>query len=379
MNEPGRHKKLSALLLLLLVGLVLVFAVQRVVQRRQPVPVRAVPPLAVEVVTPQPASFVVTRRYVGSVEAARSVALTARISSRVTAVHHREGERVSRGELLISLDDAEQRNEIRRLLASGRRLRAEYAYWKNQYQRSIRLLKERAIAESAHDEALRMKKSLEASLEENTVVLARARLELGYTQIRAPFNARIQKVLTDVGATTLKYSRVLMELVSSDAFKAMVTVPQADLGRIRPGQPVRLRLPALDLLQHGRIQKIHPVLDPSTRNVTFEAWLVDDGRDEPDRIHAGMMVEATVVLQEYDAVLTIPRQALIKNRLDSGVFVVADGKARWSRVQAGESAGGRVRIRDGLRAGVQVIVTPDPRLRDGVAVKVIRGTPASAP
>ncbi len=364
------HRKLSILLLLFLLGLVLLFAVLRVRERLAPVPVPATRPLAVETLVLQAAPFVVTRRYTGSVVAAQTTEILARVSSRVVRIHHREGDRVQKGERLISLDDREQRNEISRLQANGKRLQAEFRYWQSQYRRSLKLRREKVISESVYEEALRMKDSLAAAIEENTRALATARLKLEYTRITAPFDARVKKVLTEEGEQTLLYVRPLMELVSAQAMKAVVSVPQVDVGHIHPGMPVQLRLPSLGLWQQTVIAKRYPALDPVTRNGRFEAWFLEQGYEDGRGLQAGMTVDATVVMAEYDAALAIPHQALIDNRLGTGVFVVEKGKARWRKVVAAEVAAGRLRIRQGLQAGEQVIVTPDPRIEDGVLVRV---------
>ncbi len=374
MNKPGKHKRLPLLMVLFLLGLVLALAAQRVVQRLEPLSVRQAPPLAVEVVDLQPGPFVLTRHYTGSLAAARTVELGARINSRVVAVHHREGEQVQKGELLISLDNGEQRNEIERLEAQGRRLRAELAYWQSQYQRSSQLLQQQAVSERVYEEALRMRDSLGASVEENAKALANARLKLEYTRIRAPFDGRVERVLTEEGGMVQAYGRALMVLASSGAMKAVVAVPQADLDWIRPGLAVRLRLPALGLSRQSRIHRLYPALDPATRNARFEAWL-GDGDEGGLGLYAGMAVEAQVVVEAHDAALAVPRRALRESGPGHGVYLAVDGRARWRQVQTGGHAGGRVLIRGGLKPGERVIVTPDPRLRDGVAIQALEAVP----
>ncbi len=364
----NRSKNFSVILLLALVILVLIVSVQRILQRLEPVAVEPRAPLAVETQVLAFSPFALTRRYSGSVVAEQRVQLSARVNAPVVAVYHREGEQVKRGDLLIRLDDRELNNERLRLQAARQRLHAELEYWSRQYQRNKKLLQKKMLSERQLEESLRMKKTLQASMQENAAALANAEIRLNYTKITAPFSARIQRLMTEVGDQTVP-GKALLELVSTQNMKALVSVPQADLGRLQTGLPVQLRIPVSGLLQQTRIQKIYPALDPATRNALFETGFIHDEKQTLTRLYPGMVVEATVILEQH-AALSIPHHALHKNKRGEGVFVVLDGVAKWRQVSSGGVDADRVLILSGLTPGEQIIVTPDPRLVDGLAVVV---------
>ena len=364
------RKRLSAILLLVLVAMVLFFAIQRVQQRLQPVPVRTPPVLAVETLTLTPAPFSLRARYVGSVAARQVAQIPAQVGARVMAIEHREGDRIEQGELLIRLDDRELSNEIQRLRANEQRLRSDLDYWVRQNRRNTTLRQQKVIPESQLDESRRMVDSLQASIHENAEALANAEIRLGYTLIRAPFAGRIARLMTEVGDLAVPLSKPLLELVSLQDMKAVVSVPQVDIGRLTTGLAVNLRMPAADLTVTSRIEKIYPLLDPVTRNATFEACLGCGPEALPDTLYPGMALEATVILAHHDEALAIPHHALLRRGDAQGVFLFEDGEARWRAVQSGAVEGGRVLIRSGLKAGDRLIVTPDSRLRDGLAVTV---------
>jgi len=364
------RKRGSAILLLVLVGMVLFFAIQRVQQRLQPVPVQPPAPLAVETVTLTPAPFSLRARYVGSVVAGQVAQIPAQVGARVMAIAYREGDRVEQGELLIRLDDRELGNEIQRLRATEQRLRSDLDYWQRQNRRNTTLRQQKVIPESQLDESRRMVDSLQASIHENAEALANAQIRLGYTQIRAPFGGRIARLMTEVGDLAVPLSKPLLELVSLQGMKAVVSVSQVDIGRLASGLAVSIEIPAANLRLERRIEKIYPLLDPVTRNATFEACLGCGPEALPDALYPGMALAATVVLAHDDAALAIPHHALLQRGDAQGVFLFEDGVARWRTVQGGAVEGGRVLIRLGLKAGDRLIVTPDSRLRDGLAVVV---------
>lgn len=364
------RKKGSAILLLALVALVLFFAIQRVQQRLQPVPVQAPAPLAVETLTLTPAPFSLHARYVGSVVAGQMAQIPAQVGARVMAIEHREGDRVELGDVLIRLDDRELSNEIQRLRATEQRLRSDLDYWQRQNRRNTTLRQQKVIPESQLDDSRRMVDNLQASIHENAEALANAEIRLGYTRIHAPFAGRIARLMTEVGDLTVPLSKPLLELVSLQGMKAVVSVPQVDIGRLSRGLAVNIEIPAADLHLARRIEKIYPLLDPVTRNATFETCLDCGPEALPDTLYPGMALAATVVLARYDAALTIPHHALLRRGDAQGVFLFEDGMARWRPLQSGAVEGGRVLIRSGLKAGEQVIITPDSRLKDGLAVSV---------
>ncbi len=362
------RKRGSAILLLVLVAIVLFFAIQRVQQRLQPVPVQPPAPLAVETVTLTPAPFSLRARYVGSVAAGQVAQIPAQVGARVMTIRHREGDRVEQGELLIRLDDRELGNETRRLRANEQRLRSDLDYWQRQNRRNITLRQQKVIAESQLDESRRRVDGLLASIEENAEALANAEIRLGYSRIRAPFAGRISRLMTEVGDLAVPLSKPLLELVSLQDMKAVVSVPQVDIGRLSRGLAVNIEILAADLHLARRIEKIYPLLDPVTRNATFEICLGCRPETLPDTLYPGMALAATVVLAHHDEALSIPHHALLWRGDAQGVFLFEDGVARWRPLQGGAVEEGRVLIRSGLKAGERLIVTPDSRLRDGLAV-----------
>jgi len=364
------RKRSSAILLLTLLAMVLFFAIQRVQERLQPVPVPVPAPLAVETLALTPAPFKLRARYVGSVVAGRVAQIPAQVGARVVAIKYREGDWVEQEDVLIHLDDRELGNEIQRLRATEQRLRSDLDYWQRQNRRNVTLRQQKVIPESQLDESRRMVDSLQASLHENAEALANAEIRLDYTQIRAPFAGRVGRLMTEVGDVAVPLSKPLLELVSLNDMKAVVSVPQVDLARLSRGLAVEIDIPAANLRLERRIEKIYPQLDPVTRNATFETCLGCGPETLSEGLYSGMTLVATVVLARHEVALSIPHHALRRHGETQGVFLFEDGEARWRAVQTGAVEGGRVLIRSGLAAGEQLIVTPDSRLRDGLAVIV---------
>ncbi len=389
------RKLVAGILLLALVGLVVFFGVHRIRERLKPTPPAPRRPLAVETVRVEPGPFTISRRYTGSVVSAKRALISARVSTRVKAVHHREGETVKKGDLLITLDDRELRAEVGRLEATARRIRADLDYWRLQADRDEKLLQAEAIPPQKRDESKRMVASLEASLTANEYALSAARTKLGYALIHAPFSGAIQRLNTEVGELAAP-GKVLLELVATRPLKAVFSVPQKDIAEILPHPSgcssdtrrasapearvpkergvelparkdveVRLVVPSLGESIAARVAHVYPALDTATRNATFDVLITSD----LEGLRPGMTVDVTVILAKFERALVLPRAAVRIREGTTGVYVVENDIARWRSVGVGQTQGGQVRIVSGLKGGETVVVTPDPRLKDGSRVQ----------
>ncbi len=367
--KPTR-RQLSGALLLGLVLLVVVFAAIRISERLRPTEAKPEPVPSVRVERLQPRTFVIERRYTGTIESVRRSRIAAQLSARVTAVLHREGEWVGENDILIRLDETETAEEVQRLEAAGARIRADLAFWRRQLERDRELLQKSLISSKQRDESRRMVETLEASLRENGHALDAARTRLGYAVVRAPFAGRIQSLSVETGELAVP-GRQLVELVAREPLKAVITVPQRDMDRLAEGQPVRLALPVREFGWEARVARIYPAVDPATRNARFEASVPSARKD----ILPGMAVTATVTLATFDDAITVPHEALRRRREGQGIFVVERQTAHWRKVDPGPTREGRILIHEGLSAGETIVVTPDPRLRDGGRVVIADGAP----
>ncbi len=357
-----RQRRALWILALLLILLTAVSAV-RVRARLEPVAVLPDPPLAVETLELEPARFVISRSYTGTLDARQRVVISSRLTAAVTGIPFREGEEVAAGSPLVRLDDRELVEEQARLEAAEERIRADLAFWQTQLKRDEKLFQAGTVPEKNRDESRRMVNTLQASLRENREGQSVARTRRGYTELDAPFAGRVQAVHILPGEMAVP-GKALLELVAAAPLEAVVSVPQSDLAELRTGLSAEVLIPAIGARVTGRVDQIYPALDADTRTATLQVLVPEPG---PGLV-PGMQAEVTVILQAEEDALTLPIQAVHERSGESGVFVAENGVARWRPVVVGESADRGIRVKSGVRPGEQVVVTPDPRLRDGRAL-----------
>jgi hypothetical protein len=128
---------------------------------------------------------------------------------------------------------------------------------------------------------------------------------------------------------------------------------------------VCLVVPSLDKTITTHIAHIYPALDIATRNATFGVCFTENLAG----LRPGMTVEAIVSLAKFERALVLPRSAIRIREGGSGVYIVENNVAHWRSVSIAQAQGKQVRIVSGLKGGERVIITPDPRLEDGIRVQ----------
>src|SRR5258706_6635347 len=135
----------------------------------------------------------------GRLEAVERVDVRSRVAGAVQSIHFVEGALVKRGDLLITIDPAPYAADEERAAAQAVAAQARVAYTKSEHERAQRLWSESAIAQRELDERTNARQEAEANLRAAQAALQSARLNLGYTQVRAPVSGRVGRLEVTAG------------------------------------------------------------------------------------------------------------------------------------------------------------------------------------
>lgn len=358
--QAAKVRRRTVIGLLSVLFVIVVLVAIRLYARLQPVANEPVPPLVVETQQLVAQSFVQKLHTTGSVEAEHRVVLSAQLTARIEELPWREGTRVAKGDLLVQLDESEQRQEVARLEATVDRATADLAFWRQQLETDRRLLKAESISRHTFDETQRQVSSLDAALREARQSLQSAHIRLRYAKVHAPFDGYLQTVHVQPGEF-VQPGTPLLEIVDADRLKAVVPLAESDVSRVEKWNRAQIGVPSLGMIWPGKIDRIYPALERATRSATLELFLPQGLA----AVRPGMAVHVDIELSRSNRAVVIPRQALRQQGNEAGAFVLAEGMARWRSVQASGGQDGRVRILAGLLPGDELIVTPHPQLVDG--------------
>jgi multidrug efflux pump subunit AcrA (membrane-fusion protein) len=186
---------------------------------------------------------------------------------------------------------------------------------------------------------------------------------LDYGTVTAPFTGVVTHKYAEVG-TMAGSGQPLVVLENIDRLRFSVPVPESLIGRLKQGQPVQVRLDALNRSVSGRVSQIIPAADPTSRNFTVKIALVSN----PDII-PGLFGRLPLTTSDRQA-LMIPVHAIVKRMGITGTYKVVDGKAQFQTLTTGATHGEQVEVYSGLEAGDRVILNPNSDLTDGGAVSL---------
>jgi membrane fusion protein (multidrug efflux system) len=272
------------------------------------------------------------------------------------------GTKVKAGDLLLQQDTASEKAQLRAAEAAA-------ALAKLELERSRKLLTKQAVAKAKYDSDNAQYKQAEAQIDG-------IRATIRKKTIRAPFAGSLGIRLVNLGQI-LNEGEPIVSLQSIDPIFVNFSLPQQQLGQVKPGLKVRVTTDALaGQAIEGEITAISPEVDATTRNIRVQATVAN----RQERLRPGMFVNVAVVLPASEEVLVIPTTAVLYAPYGDTVFVVQEKKTekgdqpievvQQKIVQLGEKRGDFVALVSGLNQGERVVSTGVFKLRNDQAVVV---------
>lgn len=329
----------------------------------------------------------------GRLEAVQRVDVRPRVAGALLAVHFREGALVRQGDLLFTVDPAPYAAEVDRAEAQVAAAQARLSYTRSELERSTRLLRESAIAQREHDERQNAHREADANLRAAQAALQTARLNLSYTQVRAPVAGRVGRIEVTVGNLVAAGAGapVLTSLVSVspiyasfDTDEQIVVKALQDLQSGSKGQSARQLIERIPVQMgtgtsggtpyNGHLQLIDNQVDARSGTVRVRAVFDNaDGSLIPGQFARIRMGQA----RNTQAVL-INERAVGTDQSKKFVMVVAEGnKAEYREVTLGAPVDGLRVVTSGLKAGETIVVNGLQRVRPG-AVLAPQAVPMAA-
>lgn len=351
-------------------------------------PQGAAPPPAVTVASVEHKDVTPTVTFNGRIEAVDSVELRARVEGFVAKRLFVEGDDVKAGDLLFVLEKEAYEDAIAQIRgqitsAEGTLLLAEI-----EVRRQGTLVEREAVAQALLDQATAKHSQALGDLQRLQAALARAELDLGYTDIRAPMDGRIGRSFYSVGDVVGPSGGTLATIVSQDPMYVAFPVTARELldvlkssearGQDPRSVQVKLRLPDGSVYgQTGTINFLDVAVDPTTDTVIVRATIPNTPAGRSERILiANQFVGVIVEEAEPEQALVIPQAAVAVDQAGPFVLVVGeDGTAEQRRIRPGSIHGTEITVTEGLGGGEKVIVGGLQKVRPG---QVVAATPVAA-
>lgn len=306
----------------------------------------------------------------GTLEPDREAVLRAQVSGSVLQTYADQGQAVNAGTVLARIDASgiqDAYNSARVGLVSARNA-ADVAA--KDLARNEKLLAAGAIAERDIDQSRRASIAAQAALEDANSRLASAEKAYRSTTVTSPFNGIVSERPVSAG-DVVQPGTALFTVVDPSSMRLEASVPAEQLTSIRIGVPVNFTVsgyPGREFV--GRITRINPTADPTTRQVRIYVSIPNEGRALVGGLFAnGRMSTATKIG------LVVPQSAVDVRGSIPSVMRVKQGKAEMVPVKIGltDKTSETIEVLSGLQPGDTLLM--------GAAMGITPGTPVriSAP
>ncbi|WP_051331756.1 efflux RND transporter periplasmic adaptor subunit [Methylocaldum szegediense] len=343
------------------------------------------PPVKVKVAQPLQKEVLEWDEYTGRIEAMETVEVRARIDGYLDKVNFKAGDKVKKGDLLFVIDPRPYQAELKRAEGELERARARLELAKNDLQRAEHLRRAKAISEEEYDARSKGQREAAAAVRAAEAAAQMARLNLEFTEIRAPISGRIGRefvtrgnLVSGGGAGTL-----LTIIVSVDPVYVYVDADEravlkyrrlAEAGKRTSARETRITaklalIDESDFPHEGYIDYIDPRMDPSTGTLRARAVFSNPNEFLSPGFFARLRVPGSAPYQG----LLVPDRAVGTDQGQKFVWVAKDdGSVEYRRIVPGTVTGQMRVISEGLQPDDWVVIEGVHKLSPGTRIEAER-------
>lgn len=290
----------------------------------------------------------------GVVEAVRQSTVSAQISGRIKHIYFDVGDRVSKGQVILRIDESETEQALAGSRAQTAQAQAALQNAKLNYERAKQLFEQKYISQAALDKALADYQMAQAQAAASEASAEQSALAHGYTTVIAPYSGVVAAKLVEVGEM-VTVGRPLFTGFDPSEMRVVVNVPQYQLSAIGKTPKVSVELPFLGRWLKPASVLVQPVADARTHSTQVRINLPPN----ESGVYPGMFVRAHFVTGRANKLL-IPAAAVLRRGEVTAVYVLNDqGKPILRQIRLGAAVGqSEVEVLSGLGAGERVALEP---------------------
>lgn len=338
------------------------------------------PPAPVVVSTAEQRDVPLQILAIGNVEAYQMVQIRSMVNGQIAGVHFKEGQDVRRGDLLFTLDKRPFQATLEQAIGNLKRDEAQLANSELQARRYTDLEKQGIVSREQGELQRTQEQSNSSAVQADKASVESARVQLSYTDIRSPIDARTGAVLIHLGnLVKANDTPYLVQLNQVEPIYVTFTVPETRLDEVRHFAGDHLKVLAYAKgtttgAAEGTLTFIDNGVDPQTGTVKLKATFANKDR----KLWPGEFVDVVLNLSTQKNMVVVPTKAIQTGQQGDYLFVVkSDGTAEARPVVTGGVYKNLTLVSKGVAAGETVVVDGQVRVVPNGKVVVQSTAPAN--
>lgn len=287
----------------------------------------------------------------GTIYPDEEVAIASEVSGKVTQINFREGSQVSKGRLLVKIDDSELR-------AGLKKVNYQIELARQQENRKKKLLEIGGISQEDYDESLTTFNTLEA---EKQLI----QVQIRKTEIRAPFSGIIGVRDLSAGSYVTPGTQIA-RMVKTNPVKIEFFVPEKYSSRVPINAGISFSLEGVNEVFEGKVYAKNTSIDMETRTLLIKA----KSANPKGVLIPGAFANVDIFLKEYKDALMVPTEAIIPEQGGQKVFLAKGGKVQSRPIKVGIRQAEKIQIIEGIAEGDTVILSGLLQLQPGSPVEI---------
>jgi membrane fusion protein, multidrug efflux system len=341
-------------------------------------------PVPVRVVAAGSSDLKVQVKAIGTVTPLNTVVLQSRVSGPLLEVLFKEGEKVEAGQLLARIDPAPYQVKLSQAEGVKQQNVAQLVNAEQDLALYQKLKQQNSISAQQFNNQQSLVNQLKGTLKSNQAQIDAAKLELSYTEIKAPISGRLGLRRVDPGNLVQANSADgLVTITQSSPIAVQFTIPETQLAQVRDAyrKGVALSVEAWDRSEQQQLTSgVLTTLDNQIDLATGTLKLKAEFANQHEELFPNQFVNVRLNVAVQSGAVTIPQDAVQYG--SQGTYVYTIDKAQKSQIKMlklGAVDNGLVAVEEGLAAGDLVVLEGLDRLRPSRQVEVIADAGREAP
>ena len=308
------------------------------------------------------------------------ITIGTKILGQIVAEPIEEGQHIKAGDVLARIDDRDYQAQLRQAIAMRDVAKANLHLLQNKADRARYLIKTGAISKDDFETAITAAGVGQAELERDEAAVDYAKFNVNQCVISSPINGIVLKKYRELGDTINFGGQIeagggstdIAQLADTDDMRAEVDINEADIAKVGIGSPVVVVLDSYpDKQFDAALVKVYPAADRQKGTVKIEVQIA---RPDLQIIKPEMSVKVSFLEirspGKLEPVITVPKSAVRHDKGEAYVWTVREGIVRRVSVVCGLTTETGIEVRQGLKDGDSVVITPDVKLVNGGKVSV---------